>query len=62
MMGLQGTADSVVPVEHGQTLHRLCKQPTEPLWAVGRDHDDVELSDEYLPRLQAFLRQVHHDH
>ncbi|KAK9800316.1 hypothetical protein WJX73_000792 [Symbiochloris irregularis] len=58
---IHGTADSVVPIEHGQTLHRLCKQPSEPLWASGHDHDDVELSNQYLPRLQAFLKQVRHD-
>ena len=48
----------MVEVTHGRILHERCKRPCEPLWAVGRNHQDVELDSAYLPRLRSFLKEV----
>ena len=48
----------MVHLTHGQMLHALCKNPAKPLWAEGCDHQNVELSPEYLPRLKEFLQEV----
>ena len=34
----QGTEDEVIHVSCGQRLHELCKNPVEPLWAEGFNH------------------------
>ena len=35
---LQGTEDEVIHISCGQRLHELCKNPVEPLWAEGFNH------------------------
>lgn len=52
---VHGTADSVIPVGHGRTLATLCPAAVEALWVEGADHDNVEDSPLYVPRLKAFL-------
>ena len=54
----QGTNDDVVHLTHGQMLHSLAKNASTPLWARGCDHQNVELSPHFLPRLRDFLTEV----
>jgi hypothetical protein len=42
---LQGLQDEVIDVAHGRQLHKLCPRPSEPLWAAGRGHQDLEASN-----------------
>lgn len=54
----QGTKDEVVDISAGRALHAAAKNPVAPLWAQNCNHQNVELSPEYLPRLRAFVRDV----
>lgn len=54
---LHGTEDEVIDVEHSKKLHSLCKQPAEPLWAEGCNHQNLEGCPHYLRRLRAFLAE-----
>lgn len=55
---IHGTRDVVIDMYHGKELHRLCRNPSEPLWADGKGHEDVELHHQYLPTLNRYLREV----
>ena len=55
---LQGTKDYVVDISAGQHLHKLAKRPAKPYWAEGRDHENVELSQGYVPHLRRFLETI----
>lgn len=55
---MQGTDDDVVHLTHGKMLHSIAKNPATPLWAEGCDHQNVELSPEYLSRLKEFMQEV----
>jgi len=55
---MQGVEDDVVHLTHGKMLHSLAKKPSEPLWAEGCDHQNVELSPLYLPRVRSFMEEV----
>lgn len=52
---MHGLEDEVIDVQHGRQLHKLCKRPSEPLWAPRRGHQDLEASPDYIPRLRRFL-------
>lgn len=54
----QGTKDDVVDISAGRALHAAAKNPVAPLWAENCNHQNVELSPEYLPRLRTFVRDV----
>ncbi len=45
-------------ISAGQHLHKLAKRPAEPYWADGRDHENVELSQGYVPHLRRFLETI----
>ncbi|EIE24656.1 alpha/beta-hydrolase [Coccomyxa subellipsoidea C-169] len=55
---LHGTKDEVVDISAGRALHAAAKNPVAPLWAQNCNHQNVELSPEYLLRLRAFVRDV----
>uniref|UniRef100_A0A061QKR2 Abhydrolase domain-containing protein fam108c1-like n=1 Tax=Tetraselmis sp. GSL018 TaxID=582737 RepID=A0A061QKR2_9CHLO len=55
---LHGTEDEVIAIEHGYKLHSLCKRPWGPLWLEGYNHQNLELSPQYLPHLRSFLAQL----
>jgi len=55
---IHGVEDDVVHLTHGKMLHSLAKKPSEPLWAEGCDHQNVELSPLYLPRVRSFMEEV----
>jgi pimeloyl-ACP methyl ester carboxylesterase len=57
LLVMHGLQDGVIDVSHGRELYKLCKQPSEPLWAPGHGHQDLEASPEYIPRLRQFLVQ-----
>lgn len=55
---MHGTQDEVIHISHGYRLYELAPNKTEPLWAEGRNHQDLELHPLYLPRLMSFLEEV----
>ena len=55
---MHGRRDQVIPFEHGEQLHDLCRNPVEPLFLSRATHDDVELSPQYIPRLKLFLDEA----
>ena len=55
-LSAQGTKDEVVDISAGRALHAAAQQPVEPLWIEGCDHQSVELSVTYLPRLRRFIQ------
>ena len=55
---LQGTRDYVVDIEAGRHLYRLAKRPAEPYWADGCDHENVEMSAQYIPHLRRYLQSI----
>ena len=54
----QGTRDHVVDIEAGRHLHSLAKRPAAPYWAEGCNHENVEMSAQYIPHLRRFLQSV----
>ena len=52
----QGTKDEVVDISAGRALHAAAQHPAEPLWIEGCDHQSVELSVAYLPRMRRFIQ------
>mmetsp|Transcript_40842 Transcript_40842/g.63754 ORF Transcript_40842/g.63754 Transcript_40842/m.63754 type:complete len:112 (+) Transcript_40842:391-726(+) len=38
---MHGTDDDVVPCHNGRKVHKLCKNPYEPLWIEGVGHNDM---------------------
>ena len=55
---IHGTSDMVIDVSHGKKLHLLCRCPSQPLWAAGKGHEDVEAHEQYVPTLQRFMTEV----
>lgn len=55
---LHGVKDNVVDISAGRALHKAAKNPVEPLWAENCDHQNVELCQDYLPKLRSFTRKV----
>lgn len=55
---MHGTQDEVIDVAHGRALAALCAKPSEPLWAEGCGHNNLESCPAYVPRLRAFLAEV----
>jgi len=55
---MHGTDDDVIDIVHGKTLHKLAKNAHPPLWAEGFTHQDLEMSEGYLPSLKSFLKAV----
>jgi hypothetical protein len=48
----------VIHWSHGQKLHSLCTNPSDPFWAEGSTHQDVEANPLFLPTLRRFLGEV----
>ena len=42
----------------GKLLHSLAKRPAAPYWAEGCNHENVEMSAQYIPHLRRFLQGV----
>ena len=40
---VHGTRDEIVPIWHGQELHRLSPAPYHPYWVEGGQHNDLEV-------------------
>lgn len=58
MLRAQGVLDDVVDISSARALHAAAKRPVAPLWVENADHQNLELSAQYLPRLRAFLQEV----
>lgn len=52
---MHGTEDEVIHISCGKRLHELCKNPVEPLWAMGFNHQNLEMCPDYLPKLESFV-------
>lgn len=52
---IHGTDDDVIDISHGLRLFEKCPKAVEPLWVHGAGHDDIELYNEYLERLEQFI-------
>lgn len=58
LLVMHGTEDEVIDIVHGKKLHELAKHPSEPLWAVGHTHQDLEVAEGYLPTLKRFVKEI----
>lgn len=58
LLVLHGTADEVIHVSAGERLAALAPNGVPPLLAEGFDHQNVECSPEYLPRMKEFLSRI----
>eukprot|EP00041_Stephanoeca_diplocostata_P027388 m.751519 g.751519 ORF g.751519 m.751519 type:complete len:552 (+) comp23168_c0_seq5:257-1912(+) len=55
---LHGELDNIVTFHHGETLHKLCKNPVEPLFLRHADHNNIEQFTEYFQRLAFFFDEL----
>jgi fermentation-respiration switch protein FrsA (DUF1100 family) len=57
---VHGTRDEIVPVWHGQELHRLASDPWSPFWVEGGQHNDLEMvaTAAFYERLQSFFAHL----
>ena len=55
---MHGTRDEIIDIGNAKFLHSLCKHPVSPLWAEGYNHQNLDLSPEYLPKLDKYLRTL----
>eukprot|EP00697_Spironema_sp_BW2_P000744 gnl/Spiro4/1100_TR577_c0_g1_i1.p1 gnl/Spiro4/1100_TR577_c0_g1~~gnl/Spiro4/1100_TR577_c0_g1_i1.p1 ORF type:complete len:258 (-),score=25.26 gnl/Spiro4/1100_TR577_c0_g1_i1:50-793(-) len=57
---IHGCDDDVIPISHGQTLHKLAADSRDPWWIRGCGHNDIEekTGDEFFQRIARFLTQV----
>ena len=55
---MHGTADEVIDISNATLLHSLAKYPRTPLWAEGYNHQNLDFSPEYQPKLEEFLRSL----
>lgn len=53
---IHGTADSVIPIWHGQKLYDLARGPKQHFWVPGADHNDLDAvaGERYDKALQQF--------
>ena len=61
--GLLGIRDEIVPVWHGLELFKRLKNPYEPFWVNGGNHNNLEIleKDAFLGRLRDFLSYLDGD-
>jgi len=52
---MHGTKDRVVPIVHAKELHKMARNPVNPLWLEGGGHDDLYAFDCYMKRLKRFV-------
>lgn len=52
---IHGTRDDIVDFSHGMTIYESCPNVVEPLWVPGAGHNNIELFDQYLTRLDRFI-------
>lgn len=52
---IHGTRDEVVDFSHGVTIYESCPNVVEPLWVTGAGHNNIELFEQYLTRLDKFV-------
>lgn len=54
---IHGTSDEVVDFTHGVTIYEACPNTVDPLWLSGAGHNNIELFEQYLPRLNKFINE-----
>lgn len=58
---MHGTEDEVIDISNAALLHSLCESsPVDPLWATGYNHQNLDFSPEYLPKLADFFQALDH--
>ncbi len=57
---IQGDADEVVPLRHGQRIFALANEPKSSLWIHGAHHNDVlfTATQQYVDSLRAFANEL----
>jgi abhydrolase domain-containing protein 17 len=58
---MHGEDDEVIPVAQGKMLAQLARNCSEPLWAVGHGHDNLEFCEKYVDVLKRFLGECFGD-
>lgn len=55
---IHGTADEVVPFQHGQRLYQAAPEPKQALWVPGAGHNNLPdvAGEDYIRALQRFAR------
>jgi len=53
---IHGTADRMVPREHGEELCRLAPNAVRPWWVEGYSHNNLHHHEEYYRKLAEFLQ------
>ncbi|KAL1463321.1 hypothetical protein WDU94_015082 [Cyamophila willieti] len=52
---IHGTRDEIVDFSHGMTIFESCPNVVEPLWVSGAGHNNIEIYEQYLTRLDKFI-------
>ncbi len=57
---IHGTADSMIPIWHGEELYKLANEPKFHLWVDGANHNDLEevAGERYAQTLQQFALEL----
>ncbi len=55
---MHGDEDRIIHISNAKLLHAMSKNPVPPLWLPGYDHQNLDFSPEYLPRLEEFFRNL----
>ncbi|MBZ5522660.1 MAG: alpha/beta hydrolase [Acidobacteriia bacterium] len=60
LLVIHGTADSVIPIWHGQKLYDLAREPKNHFWVPGADHNDLDAvaGESYGKALQKFATSL----
>jgi Hydrolases of the alpha/beta superfamily len=54
---IHGTRDEIVDFSHGMTIYESCPNVVEPLWVPGAGHNNIEMFEQYLTRLDKFINE-----
>jgi len=55
---MHGNEDRIIHISNAQLLHDRAKNPVPALWLPGYDHQNLDFSPEYLPRLEDFFKNL----
>ncbi|OAF71023.1 hypothetical protein A3Q56_01197 [Intoshia linei] len=52
---IHGMDDAIININHGRELYQNVQNKVDPLFAIGCGHNDVDLNENYFPRLYHFI-------
>lgn len=52
---IHGTRDELVHFSHGMAIYEACPNVVEPLWVSGAGHNNIEMFEQYIDRLDKFI-------